>query len=105
MAFEKGFGDDFLLLDAVERLAPGVMSEKRNALTICANVDLYSGLIYRMLSIPSEMFTPLFAVARTAGWCAHRMEEIATCRKIIRPAYRANLDHIAYTPLCEREEK
>lgn len=105
MAYQKGFGDDFRLLDAVERLAPEVMSEKRNALTVCANVDLYSGLIYRMLSIPEEMFTPLFAVARTAGWCAHRMEEIATCRKIIRPAYRANLDQIPYTSLSEREEK
>ena len=105
MAIEKGYGDEFRVLDAVERLTPRIMAEKRNSQTICANVDLYSGLIYRMLSIPPEMFTPLFAVSRTAGWCAHRMEEIATCRKIIRPAYRANLDHIPYTPLAEREEK
>lgn len=104
LAIEKGFGEDFRLLDAVERLTPDLMSEKRNALTICANVDLYSGLIYRILSIPPEMFTPLFAVARTAGWCAHRMEEMATCRKIIRPAYRANLDEIPYLPLNCRKE-
>ncbi len=105
MAVEKGFGDDFRLLDAVERLAPKVMSEKRSADTICANVDLYSGLIYRMLSIPQEMFTPLFAVSRTAGWCAHRMEELETCRKIIRPAYRANMDQIPYVPLQKRKEE
>lgn len=105
MAYEKGFGDDFRLLDAVERLAPAVMAEKRSVQTICANVDLYSGLIYRMLSIPPEMFTPLFAVSRTAGWSAHRMEELATCRKIIRPAYRANLDQLPYQPIAERKEK
>jgi len=105
LAIEKGYGDDFRLLDAVERLTPDLMSEKRNALTICANVDLYSGLIYRILSIPPEMFTPLFAVSRTAGWCAHRMEEMATCRKIIRPAYRANLDETPYLPLNCRKEK
>ncbi len=105
MAMEKGYEVDFRLLDAVERLSPAVMSGKRNINTICANVDLYSGLIYRMLSIPSEMFTPLFAVSRTAGWCAHRMEELATCRKIIRPAYRANLDQLPYVPLAERKEK
>ena len=104
LAIEKGFGDDFRLLDAVERLTPDLMSEKRNALTVCANVDLYSGLIYRILSIPPEMFTPLFAVSRTAGWCAHRMEEMATCRKIIRPAYRANLDETPYLPLNCRKE-
>lgn len=105
MAYEKGYGDDFRLLDAVERLTPAVMAEKRSAQTICANVDLYSGLIYRMLSIPPEMFTPLFAVSRTAGWSAHRMEELATCRKIIRPAYRANLDQLPYLPLADRKEK
>lgn len=105
MAIQKGYGDDFRLLDAVERLAPGVMAEKRNANTVCANVDLYSGLIYHMLDIPPEMFTPLFVVSRTAGWCAHRMEELATCRKIIRPAYRANLDELPYLPLAERKEK
>lgn len=105
MASEKGYGDDFLLLDAVERLSPAILSEKRNADTICANVDLYSGLVYRMLDIPPELFTPLFAVARTAGWCAHRMEELATCSRIIRPAYRANLDQLPYLSLAERKEK
>ena len=76
LAIAKGYEEDFLLLDAVERLTPELMSAKRNSATICANVDLYSGLIYRILDIPSEMFTPLFAVSRAAGWSAHRLEEI-----------------------------
>jgi citrate synthase len=105
LAFSKGFEEDFALLDAVERLTPELMSAKRSAATVCANVDLYSGLIYRILDIPPEMFTPLFAVSRAAGWSAHRMEEMATCKKIIRPAYRANLDNLPYLPLEERKEK
>lgn len=105
MAEEKGFGDDFRLLDAVERLSPAILSAKRSEGTVCANVDLYSGLVYRMLNVPPELFTPLFAVSRAAGWCAHRMEELATCRKIIRPAYRANWKQVPYLPLAERKEQ
>lgn len=105
MAEAKGYGTDYLLLDAVERLAPDILSSKRSQGTICANVDLYSGLVYRMLGIPPLLFTPLFAVARSAGWCAHRMEELATCRKIIRPAYRANWNQLPYLPLAERKEQ
>ena len=105
MAEEKGYGDDFRLLDAVERLSPAILSAKRSEGTVCANVDLYSGLVYRMLNIPPELFTPLFAVSRSAGWCAHRMEELDTCRRIIRPAYRANLDQLPYLPLKERKEQ
>ena len=70
---------------------------------MCANVDLYSGLIYRMLGIPDELFTPLFAIARIAGWCAHRLEEVATGGKIIRPAYRSSMTYSHYVPLDERE--
>ena len=69
---------------------------------ICANVDLYSGLIYRSLGIPSDLFTPLFAVARMAGWCAHRMEELATGGRIIRPAYKAVSNNVVYVPMDER---
>ncbi len=105
MAEERGFGEDFLLLDAIERLSPAILASKRNEDTVCANVDLYSGLVYRMLRIPPELFTPLFAVSRSAGWCAHRMEELATCHRIMRPAYRANLDQLPYVPLAERKEK
>jgi len=102
---EKGFEDDFRLLDAVERLSPEVLrASKGDKATVCANVDLYSGLVYRMLGIPEELYTPLFAVARMAGWCAHRIEEVASCKKIIRPAYRPILEGVKYIPISERKD-
>ena len=70
---------------------------------MCANVDMYSGLVYRMLGIPEELFTPLFAVARMAGWSAHRMEEILTSSRIIRPAYKAIATEHEYVKLENRE--
>ena len=70
---------------------------------MCANVDMYSGLVYRTLGIDPDLFTPLFAVARTAGWCAHRMEEISTGGRIIRPAYKAIAGEKAYVQLADRE--
>ena len=70
---------------------------------MCANVDLYSGLIYSMLDIPEDMYTPLFATARIAGWCAHRLEELATGNRIMRPAYRAVTIHNHYVPMLDRE--
>ncbi|MBQ2422898.1 MAG: citrate synthase, partial [Clostridia bacterium] len=94
---------EFLLLDAIERLSPGVLNEiKGSNRAICANVDLYSGLIYRSLGIPSDLFTPLFAVARMAGWCAHRMEELANGGRIIRPAYKSVSNNVVYVPMNER---
>ena len=69
---------------------------------MCANVDLYSGLVYRMLDIPVEMYTPLFAIARVAGWCAHRIEEFETSKRIIRPAYKCIAGVKDYTPIDER---
>ena len=71
--------------------------------TMCANVDMYSGLVYRMLGIPDELFTPLFAIARMSGWAAHRMEEILTGGRIIRPAYKAIAKAHEYIKLEERE--
>ena len=101
---EKGFRDDFTLLDAVERLSPSILNAKMIDDTgICANVDMYSGLVYRMLGIPRELFTPLFAVSRMAGWCAHRLEEIQTCHRIMRPAYRPLTKSVEYVPLDERK--
>ena len=89
LAYDKGFGDDFELLERIERLTPELFnSYKGTEKDMCANVDLYSGLVYRMLGIPTEMYTPLFAVARVAGWCAHRMEEYCTSSRIIRPGYK-----------------
>lgn len=94
---------EFRLLDAVERLTPEVFaSVKGSAKTMCANVDLYSGLVYRMLKIPVELNTPLFAVSRISGWAAHRIEEIINGRRIIRPAYKAVAKRKKYIPLDER---
>ena len=69
-----------------------------------ANVDMYSGLVYSMLDIPEDMYTPLFACARIAGWCAHRMEEVATGNRIMRPAYRSAVKWMDYVPMSERGE-
>ncbi|MBQ9964204.1 MAG: citrate synthase [Clostridia bacterium] len=89
IAEEHGYGDDFKMLDAVERLTPAVMAEVRGIdRALCANVDMYSGLVYRSLGISEDLFTPLFAVARISGWCAHRLEEYLTGKRIIRPAYK-----------------
>ncbi|MBQ7171641.1 MAG: citrate synthase [Clostridia bacterium] len=102
LAEKKGYGADFELLETIERLSPGVFHEERRIeKPLCANVDLYSGLVYRMLGIPTEMFTPLFAIARVAGWCAHRIEEAAQS-KIIRPGYKCIAKETRYVPLAER---
>ena len=88
-AYEKGYGNDFDLLESIERLTPDIFCNFKGInQEMCANVDLYSGLVYRMLGIPTEMYTPLFTIARATGWCAHRMEEYMTAGKIIRPAYK-----------------
>ena len=103
LAGQKGMLDEFELFESVERLAPGALSQiKGTNLTLCANVDMYSGLVYKMLDIPKELYTPLFAVARMAGWCAHRLEEVWGGGRIIRPAYKAiGLDE-EYIPMAER---
>ena len=103
LAEKKGYGDDFALLEAIERLTPEVFRRYKGVdKQMCANVDLYSGLIYRMLNIPTCMYTPLFAIARAAGWCAHRIEEYCTAKRIIRPAYKCITGRREYTPLDER---
>ena len=97
------FEKEFMLIDAIERLTPQVFREiKGEGKTICANVDLYSGFVYKMLDIPQDLFTPLFAVARMAGWSAHRMEEMMTGGRIIRPAYKAVAGKREYTDLENR---
>ena len=103
LAGEKGFKDEFELLQKIETLSPDVFHKVTgNSKFMCANVDMYSGLVYRMLGIPRELFTPLFATARVAGWCAHRIEEILTGGKIIRPAYKTNYSIKEYVPIDER---
>ena len=88
LAMEKGFEDEFNLLCLVERLGPQVFAEEKGNKTVCANVDLFSGLIYKMLGIGPDLYTPLFAISRIPGWCAHRVEEVMFANRIIRPAYK-----------------
>ncbi len=103
LSVEKGREKEFALYDRVERLASQVIGEERRIYKgVCANVDFYSGFVYRMLGLPSELYTPIFAIARIAGWSAHRIEELINSNKIIRPAYKAIEDERAYTPLNER---
>ena len=103
LAYEKGLGDDYKLLEQIEKLTPEVFKTYKGVdKPMCANVDLYSGLVYKMLDIPTEMYTPIFAVARIAGWCAHRMEEFETAGKIMRPAFKCISRPKEYTPLEER---
>lgn len=106
-AFELAKGREieaeFRLLETIERLTPEIFKEiKGSEKAMCANVDMYSGLVYRMLGIPDELFTPLFAVARMAGWAAHRMEEVLTGNRIIRPAYKSIAKELKYVKLNDR---
>ena len=96
--------ETFQIACAVEELAPEILRRKKgDNINLCANVDLYSGITYRLLGIPEELFTPLFCVSRVAGWCAHRMEELTMpASKIIRPAYKSIQAERAYIPLEER---
>ena len=95
---------EFALLEKIEKLTPQLFKEiKNDDKTMCANVDMYSGLVYRMLGIPSDLFTPLFAVSRMAGWSAHRFEELVTGKRIIRPAYKAIRGDKVYVPIEERK--
>jgi len=103
LAKEKGFEDEFRLYSLVERLAPEVIAEERKIYKgVSANVDFYSGLVYHMLGLPIELFTPIFAIARISGWCAHRVEELINGGKIIRPAYMSVARRREYVPLAER---
>ncbi len=103
LALQKGFEREFNLIELTERLAPEAFYRVRGEHKImCANVDMYSGLVYQMLGIPSEMFTPLFAAARIVGWLAHRIEETVTGGKIIRPAYKPIISRAKYIPISER---
>ena len=100
---EKGLHREYALYAAVERLAPQVIAEKRRIYKgVSANVDFYSGFVYRMLGLPTELFTPLFAMGRVTGWSAHRMEELINMGKIIRPAYMAVQPRREYIPLENR---
>ena len=103
LAEQRGMLDELELMEAIERVTPPTFADITGSEKImCANVDMYSGLVYQMLNIPPDLFTPLFAVARITGWCAHRMEEVLTGGRIYRPAYKPLLRHKDYVPFAER---
>lgn len=103
LAFEHGFEKEYKTLENIEKLTPQLFAEiKGSDKPMCANVDLYSGLVYRVLGIPEDLYTPLFATARIAGWCAHRLEELTSSKRIMRPAYKSVSKNRNYKVLEER---
>ena len=103
MAIGSEFEAEYRLLEMIERLTPELFKEvKGDEKKMCANVDMYSGFVYKMLGIPEDLYTPLFATSRMAGWCAHRFEESMTGKRIIRPAYKSVSKEKAYIPLNNR---
>ncbi len=103
LAEAEGYDKEFKLYEKVEKLAPEVIGKKRRIYKgVASNVDFYSGLLYSMLDIPCELYTPLFATARIAGWSAHRLEELVNAGKIIRPAYMSISERKEYKNLNER---
>ena len=103
LAKEKGREDELELYNTIERLAPQIISGSRTIYKgVSANVDFYSGFVYEMLGIPEELYTPLFAISRITGWCAHRMEELINGNKIIRPAYKSVAKRRTYTSMEQR---
>ena len=103
LAYKNGYDEEYEMLCSIERLAPQVFAEEKHGpKKVCANVDLFSGLIYRMLGISEDLFTPLFAIARVPGWCAHRVEEVEFANRIIRPAYQYVGHPQEYVALEER---
>lgn len=98
------FLKEFNLYQLVEKLTPDVFAEvKHNSKVMCANVDLYSGFVYKMLGIPADMYTPLFAMSRIVGWCAHRLEETLGSSRIIRPAYKSIVHSMEYKKIDDRK--
>ena len=103
MAVGTEFEKEYRLLETIERLTPELFLKiKGSDKAMCANVDMYSGFVYRMLGVPQDLFTPMFAVSRMPGWCAHRFEELVTGKRIIRPAYKAVAKERAYVPINDR---
>ncbi len=104
LAFQAGFEKEFKTLENIEKVTPDLLHEiKGDDKEICANVDLYSGLCYKVLGIPEDLFTPLFAGSRIVGWCAHRLEELTSSKRIIRPAYKSVSQRREYMPLSKRK--
>ena len=103
LAKEKGCLEEYNLYVLIEKLAPIVFAEEKGSdKRICANVDFYSGFVYNMLNIPRELYTPIFAISRVAGWSAHRIEEIISGGRIYRPAYKNIMPEREFVPIEER---
>ena len=102
LAAEKGRGRDLRLYENVERIGKELLMKRRNKSALSTNIDFYSGLVYEMLGLPMELYTPLFAVARISGWSAHRMEELSGGGKLIRPRYECVEGQREYVPMEER---
>ena len=103
LAKEKGMMKEFALYDNVERIAAKLITAERKMYKgVSANVDFYSGFVYSMLGLPTELFTPLFAIARISGWSAHRREELVNAGKIIRPAYLNVMPRREYVSMDKR---
>ncbi|MCX7708642.1 MAG: citrate/2-methylcitrate synthase [Clostridia bacterium] len=104
LAKEKGMEKEYKLYTIIEKLAPEVFYNVKKAdKVMCANVDFYSGFVYKMLNIPLELNTPIFAISRISGWCAHRIEELMNGGRIIRPAYKSVIGRRKYVPMEERK--
>ena len=102
LAAEKGRDRELTLYTNVEKVGKELLMERRHKDAISTNIDFYSGFVYEMLGLPIELYTPLFAVARIAGWSAHRMEELTAGGKLIRPRYDCVEEHRSYTPMEQR---
>lgn len=104
LSVEKGLEKEFALYSLVEKLAPQVIANERKIYKgVSINVDFYSGFVYKMLNLPYELYTPIFAIARITGWSAHRLEELANNGKIIRPAYKPIHEDLVYSDLDKRK--
>ncbi|MCD8371776.1 MAG: citrate/2-methylcitrate synthase [Clostridia bacterium] len=105
LAMEKGREDEFALYETVADVASQLLREqKKLSKPVCTNVDFYSGFVYSMLNLPTDLYTPIFAISRIAGWSAHRMEELINGNRIIRPSYRCVKDNAEYVPMDKRED-
>ncbi len=102
LATEKGREKELRLYAAVENIGKELLMKRRNKTAISTNIDFYSGFVYEMLGLPAELYTPLFAIARIAGWSAHRMEELSVGGKLIRPRYECVEEHRSYVPMENR---
>jgi len=104
LSAEKGREDEYKLYATVARLAPEIIAKERRMYKgVSANIDFYSGFVYDMLNLPMELYTPIFAISRIAGWSAHRIEELVNSSRIIRPAYKSVADFNPYIPLTDRQ--